>query len=265
MTEKKKGWFKDKIDRMDAWNEKMDAQNAADKAKRQQDTADRQVEEARERDATAEQSGESAKGIKEEAGALKAEMKTAWRDMVSEMKEARPAAPDHDVDTHGRRLFTAELGPTKKMELYEKGFVRVLGMFGASKASFEPLVAVNYRETTTTVAQDQSAVGSALTNAFSLGMASTENVKTATHGNITVTTPGNVYSGEIKAKHGREFEARATQMLGTAQQESSSVGVRRRGLPTSLTRSRSWRTYTPQASSPTTSSPRRRPTCSTRI
>lgn len=222
MTEKKRGWFQDKIDRLDAWNEKMDAQNAADKAKHQQAKADRQAVAAEERTDAAAPVGDSTSDVEHEAGDLRAEMKAAWRDMVTEMKDG-PSAPGHDAETHGRRLLTAELGSSKEIELYEKGFVRVTGIFGTSKASFERLVAVDYRETTTSVAQDQSVVGSMVTNALSLGMASTESVKTTTHGTITVTTPDHVYSGDIKAKHGRELQARATQMLGTAQQESSSV------------------------------------------
>lgn len=120
-----------------------------------------------------------------------------------EVKDAMadPLPGGHDPALHGAVFRKVQIG-RRTYEFYERGFVRASG-----GGRFERLVGVNYRETTTTVAQDASVVGGFLTNVVSLGLVSTENIKRQTTGTITVTTESNDYSGDIKAKDGRLLEA----------------------------------------------------------
>jgi hypothetical protein len=147
---------------------------------------------------------------------------------AEEYKQATavPLPPGHDAETHGRLLRKAQLLkndiPGKTIELYEGGFVRVVGMTGEfGKPKFERLVSVTYRESTNTYTRDQSAVGGFLVTSLSLGLASNENVKSKTHGSITVATDGNVYSGDIKPDDGRALEALADGILKRPEQQAS--------------------------------------------
>jgi len=145
---------------------------------------------------------------------------------TDEIKQATAdLPPGHDAEVHGRLLRKVEVGgiKPKPIELYEGGFVRAVGMMGNfGKPKFERLVSVNYRESTDTFTQDQSAVGGFLTNALTMGTLSTEKVASKTHASLTIATEENVYSGDVKAKDGRAFEALADGILGRLQQQESS-------------------------------------------
>ena len=147
---------------------------------------------------------------------------------AEEYKQATavPLPSGHDAEMHGRLLRKTQLLkndiPGKTIELYEGGFVRVVGMMGEfGKPKFERLVSVTYRESTNTFTRDQSAVGSFLVTGLSLGLASNENVKSTTHGSITVATEGNVYSGDFKPNDGRALEALADGILKRPEQQAS--------------------------------------------
>lgn len=136
--------------------------------------------------------------------------KATWSERAAKMKEMAeraatelkaPPPPGHDADLHGALVQKVELG-TRTVECYEGGYVRVSAAL-IGKAKWERLVSVIYREST--VAQDQSAVGAAITNTLSLGTSSTEKIKTSA--SITIVTENSSYSGAVSVKHGRAIEA----------------------------------------------------------
>ena len=167
----------------------------------------------------------------------KGKRRGSWSDRTAQWKEQAQGAVDkttevykrttdaytqsqlpagHDGELHGPLVVKADVG-MKTLELYERGYLRAPGPFG--KANLERVISIKYRESTNTYNRDQSIVGSFLTNAVTLGMGSTENVKSKTTGTITVTTEANVYTGTIEAKEGRIFESFGERWFGMGQSQ----------------------------------------------
>ena len=160
---------------------------------------------------------------KEQAQGAVEKTTDAYKKTADTYKQSQLPA-GHDAEIHGPSVAKAEVG-MKTLELFERGYLSTSGGLvtqgafglGKSKGNFERIISIKYRESTNTFNRDQSIVGSAITNAVTLGMGSTESVKTQTTGTITVNTEANVYSGTINAKHGRIFEAYGERWFGAGQ------------------------------------------------